>query len=93
MLHHLVTTGQLPPLTDAEDWRVPKDESVPCPPRGFVISFVVFHEHSFSIPAGRFIRAVLHEYGLQLQHLNPNSVHQMAVSEALCEVYLGIGAH
>jgi hypothetical protein len=58
-----------------------------------VVSFVAFHEHSFSVPAGRFIRGVLFEYGLQLQHLNPNNIQQMAAFEAMCEGYLGISAH
>jgi hypothetical protein len=39
-----------------------------------VVSFVSFHERGFSVLAGRFIRWVLFEYGLQLQHLNPNSI-------------------
>jgi hypothetical protein len=63
------------------------------PLRGYVISFVVFHERGFSVSAGRFIWVVLHEYELQLQHLNPNSVQQMVVFEVLWEGYLGIGAH
>jgi hypothetical protein len=48
----------------------------PCrgPHKGFVVSFVAFHERIFSVPAGQFIRGVLFEYGLQLQHLNPNSI-------------------
>jgi hypothetical protein len=54
---------------------------------------VVFHKRGFSIPTGRFIRAVLFEYGLQLKHLNPNSIQQIAVFEALCEGYLEISAH
>jgi hypothetical protein len=39
-----------------------------------VVSFVTFHERGFSVPAGRFIRGLLFAYGLQLQHLNPNSI-------------------
>jgi hypothetical protein len=58
-----------------------------------VVSFVAFHERGFSVPAGRFICGVLFEYGLQIQHLNPNSIQQMAVFEAMCEGYLGISAH
>jgi hypothetical protein len=48
----------------------------PCraPPKGFVVSFTAFHERGFSVLAGRFIRGVLFEYGLQLQHLNPNNI-------------------
>jgi hypothetical protein len=46
---------------------------------------VAFHERGFSVPASRFIRGVLFEYGLQLQHLNPNSIQQMDAFEAMCE--------
>ena len=57
-----------------------------------MVYFVAFHERGLSVPAGRFIRVVLHEYGLQLQHLNPNVIQQMASFEALCEGYLGVEA-
>jgi uncharacterized membrane protein len=36
---------------------------------------------------------VLFAYGLQLQHLNPNNIQQMASFEAMCKGFLGIGAH
>jgi hypothetical protein len=75
-LLRLVDAGQLPPLTIAVEWKVPGDESVPRP-KGFVVSFVALHERGFSVPVGRFIRGVLFEYGLQLQHLNPNNIQQM----------------
>jgi hypothetical protein len=39
-----------------------------------MVSFVAFHERGFYVPAGRFIRAVLHEYRLQFLHLNPNGI-------------------
>jgi hypothetical protein len=73
-LLRLVEAGQLPPLTEAVEWVVPADESMPRPPSGYVVSFVAFHERGFFVPAGRFIRGVLFVYGLQLQHLNPNSI-------------------
>jgi hypothetical protein len=92
-LLRLVEAGQLPPLTTAVEWRVPGDESVPRPPKGYMVSFVAFHERGFSVPAGRFIHGVLFEYGLQLQHLNPNNIQQMAAFEAMYEGYLGISAH
>jgi hypothetical protein len=71
---------------------MPSDESVPRPPKGFMVSFVAFHERGFSVPVGRFIRGVLFEYELQLQLLNPNSIQQLAAFEAMCEGYLGISA-
>jgi hypothetical protein len=73
-LLRLVEAGQLPPLTDVVEWIVPTDESVLRPPSGYVVSFMTFHERGFSIPANRFIRRVLFAYGLQLQHLNLNSI-------------------
>jgi hypothetical protein len=92
-LLRLVEAGQLPSLTEAIEWIVPADESVPRPPNRYVVSFMVFHERDFSVPAGRFIRGVLFAYGLQLQHLYPNNIQQMAAFEAMCEGFLGIGAH
>jgi hypothetical protein len=82
-LFRLVEAGQLPPLTDTSEWIVPTDESVLRPPTGYVVSFVVFHERGFSVPAGRFIRGVLFAYGLQLQHLNLNIIQQMAAFKAM----------
>jgi hypothetical protein len=73
--------------------KVPREEFVSCPRAGYVISFVAFHERGFSVPAGQFIRAVLFEYGLQLQHLIPNSIQHMAPFKAMCEGCLGISAH
>jgi hypothetical protein len=46
------------------EWKVLGEESVPRSPRGYVVSFVAFHERGFSVPVGRFIRAILFEYGL-----------------------------
>jgi hypothetical protein len=92
-LLRLVEAGQLPPLTGTVEWIVPADESVPRPPSGYVVSFVTFYERGFSVPADRFIRGVLFVYGLQLQHLNPNNIQQMAAFEAMCEGFLSIGAH
>jgi hypothetical protein len=60
-LLRLVEAGQLPLLTSAVEWKVPDNESRPCPPKGFAVSFVAFRERGFSVPARRFIRGVLFE--------------------------------
>jgi hypothetical protein len=39
-----------------------------------VLSFVSFHERGFRVPASRFMRALLHYYGVELHNLNPNSI-------------------
>jgi hypothetical protein len=92
-LLRLIEVGQLSPLTTTMEWKVPGDKFVPRPPKGLVVSFVAFHECGFSGPVGQFIHGVLFEYGLQLQHLNPNNIKQMAAFEVMCEGYLGISAH
>ncbi|XBI18672.1 hypothetical protein VPH35_060386 [Triticum aestivum] len=92
-LRALVDAGMLPCLTEAREWIKPMLEDSPRPSQGYVVSFVAFHEHGFSVPAGRFIRAVLHEYSLELQHLNPNGIQHLVAFEAMCEGYLGIEAH
>jgi hypothetical protein len=92
-LLRLDEVGQLPPLTEAVEWIVPTDESMPRPPSGYMVSFVAFHERGFSVPASRFIRGVLFAYGLQVQHFNPNKIQQMATFEAMREEFLGINVH
>jgi hypothetical protein len=92
-LLRVAEVGQLSPLTAAVEWKVPDDESVSRPPKGFVVSFMAFHERGFSVPAERFIRGVLFEYGLHLQHLNPNNIQQLVAFEAMCEGYLCTSAH
>ena len=85
----LVARGQLPPLTEAVEWIVPNtDDRRPDCPDGYIVSFVSFHERGFSVPASRFLRGVLYENGLELQHLNPNGVLMMSAFATLCEGYL-----
>jgi hypothetical protein len=45
------------------------------------------------MPASRFIRALLHHYGVELHNFNPNSIAQAAIFAAVCEGFLGIHPH
>jgi hypothetical protein len=45
------------------------------------------------VPASRFMRALLHYYGVELHNLNPNSIAQAAIFAAVCEGFLGIDRH
>jgi hypothetical protein len=45
----------------------PLSGAAPSPPPGYVVSFVSFHERGFRVPASRFMRAILHVYGVELQ--------------------------
>jgi hypothetical protein len=52
-------------LTEASEWIKPMLEDFPQPSLGYVVSFISFHDRRFSESAGRFIRAILLEYGLE----------------------------
>jgi len=88
-----VAKGSLPPRTDAQEWIIPRKERRPAPPPNYVVSFVAFHDRGLGVPAGAFLRGTLERVKLELQHLNPNGIQQMAAFEALCEGYLQCEAH
>jgi hypothetical protein len=71
----------------------PSERSRPVPAPGYVVSFVSFHERGFGVPASRFMRVILHVYGVELHNLSPNSILQAAIFAAVCEGYMGIAPH
>ena len=94
-LEALVADGLLRPLSgDSQpEWMAPSSGVAPSPPPGYVVSFVSFHERGFGVPASRFMRAILHVYGVELHNLSPNSISQATIFAAVCEGYLGIDPH
>jgi len=62
-------------------------------PPGYVVCFLSFLDRGFGIPAGRFIRALVHYYEVELHNFNPNSIIQAVVFATVCEGYLGIHPH
>jgi hypothetical protein len=93
-LEALIADGLLHPLSGGAqpEWMAPS-EAVPSPPPGYVVSFIPFHERGFGVPARRFMRALLHHYGVELHNLNPNSITQAAIFTTVCEGFLGIEVH
>jgi hypothetical protein len=91
----LVADGLLRPLSGdpQPEWIAPPSGAAPSPPSGYVLSFVSFHERGFGVPASRFMRAILHFYGVELHNLNPNSIAQAAIFAAVCEGFWGIDPH
>jgi hypothetical protein len=71
----------------------PPSGAAPSPPSGYVVSFVSFHKRGFGVPASRFMRAIRHNYEVELHNLSPNSISQAAIFAAVCEGYLGIDPH
>jgi hypothetical protein len=94
-LEDLVAEGLLRPLSNERrpEWIPPASGAAPSPPPGYVVSFISFHERGSGVPASRFMRAILHNYGVELHNLSPNSISQAAIFVAVCEGYLGIAPH
>jgi hypothetical protein len=67
----------------------PGSEVDPTPPAGYVVSFIPFHKRGFGVPASRFMRALLHYYGVELANFNPNSIAQAAIFTVVCEGFFG----
>jgi hypothetical protein len=94
-LEALVADGLLRPLSGdpQPEWMAHASEANPTPPPGYVVSFASFHERGFGVPASRFMRALLHYYGVELHNFNPNSIAQAAIFTAVCKGFLGIDPH
>jgi hypothetical protein len=92
-LEDLVRDGLLRPRASRTqpEWRVPPfDHREPAPPEGYVVSFMTFHERGFGVLASPFMRVLLNYYKVELHHLAPNSISQVAIFVAVCEGYLGM---
>ena len=67
----------LHPITDEKtpEWIVsPVSDREPNPPAGYVVCFLAFLDRGFGIPASRFMRALVHYYGVELHNFNPHRV-------------------
>ena len=75
-LQSLVDDGLLRLVTDPTrpEWIALGSEPEPRPRDGYIVSFVAFHERALGLPVDRFMRALLHYYGVELHNFNPNSI-------------------
>lgn len=89
-LNTLTAHGLLRPRTSDMEWLVPDGEQSPDHPQGYMVSFLAYHVRGFAMSAHRFVREVLHHFGVALHELAFNRIQQMAAFVALCEGYLGI---
>jgi hypothetical protein len=55
------------------------------------IFFAVYALTGLVPPLSSFFLTLLEYYGLQLQHLSPNSIALVAIFVQLCEMYVGCG--
>jgi len=95
-LRDLEKEGLLRPrasLTRPEWIAPPVDHREPNPSKGYVVSFAKFHRHGLGSPPSRFMRALCHHYGVELQHFSPNAITAMAIFAMVCEGNLGVMPH
>ena len=58
-----------------------------------VVSFLAFHVHRLGYPTHWFLRELLKEWGLELQHLNLTGVLHIASFITIYEAFLGMEPH
>ena len=92
VLEAFAEKGFLPPKEVAH-WRAPGREDFPQPQASKVVSFLAFHERGLGYPAHWFLRGLLNEWGLELQHLNPTGVLHIAGFVIVCEAFLVMEPH
>jgi hypothetical protein len=72
-----------------QQWRPAKDEDIPTPNTNEIVVSTSFY-CGFGIPSCNFLCGLLHHYKIELVHLNPNSILQIAIFVHLCEAYLRV---
>ena len=84
---------QVLPEKNVISWRAALGESFPTTDTNEIVVFEHFFYRGFALPTSSFFRGLLHWYGYELAHLNPNSVLHVATFIHLCEVFLGVCPH
>jgi hypothetical protein len=91
-LLHLIETGVLPPK-ELCSWQIWRGVTVPTEDTHEAVIFVSFLIRGLALPASPLFRGLLDFYALNLTHLNPNYVLQIAMFVHLCKAFLGILPH
>jgi hypothetical protein len=91
-LFHLVEIGFLLPQ-ELCSWWIWRGVIVLTEDTHESIVYVPFLIRGLALPVSPFFRGLLDFYDLNLTHLNPNSILQVAIFVHLCEAYLGILPH
>src|SRR6266498_1832861 len=81
------------PEKDIIGWRAASGESFPTANTNEIVVFEHFFYRGFALPTSSFFRGLLHWYGIELVHLNPNSVRHITTFIHLCEVFLDVRPH
>jgi hypothetical protein len=75
------------------NWRPSFYEPLPMKNMDEIVTFYHFAKRGLALPSCSFFRGFLYFYGLELYHLNPNSICHIAIFIHFCEAFLGIEPH
>jgi hypothetical protein len=75
------------------NWRPSFREPFPMENVDEIVTFYHFAERGLAVPSCSFFRGLLYYYGLELHHLNPNSICHISIFIHFCEAFLGIELH
>jgi hypothetical protein len=92
VLLNLVSEGLLQEKS-LVNWQPSFRELLPMENVDEILSFYHFSERGLALPSCSFFRGLLSFYGLELHHLNPNSICHIAIFIHFCEAFLGIEPH
>jgi hypothetical protein len=71
-------------------WRPTNGEDIPTSNPNEIVVLSSFFQHGFGLPTCEFLHGLLHHYEIELVHLSPNSILQIAVFVHLCEAFLNV---
>ncbi|CAN6209683.1 unnamed protein product [Urochloa humidicola] len=92
-LEKLVFDGVLPDAATAMWWAAAGEQSPTPTPLTELVVFDAMFLRGLGVPLHPFLRGLLFYYGLELCHLNPNSILHISIFINLCEAFLGIDPH
>jgi hypothetical protein len=91
-LNKLVSEGLLQEK-NLVNWRPSYREPFPMENVDEIVTFLHFAERGLAFPSCSFFRGLLYYYGLELHHLNPNSICHISIFIYFYEAFLGIEPH
>jgi hypothetical protein len=75
------------------NWRPSFREPFPMENVDEIVTFFHFAERGLALPTCSFFRGLLYYYGIELHHLNPNSICYISIFIHFCEAFLEIEPH
>jgi hypothetical protein len=91
-LNKLVSEGLLQEKS-LVNWRPSYRDPFPMENIDEIVTFLHFAERGLALPSCSFFWGLLYYYGLELHHLNPNSICHISIFIYFCEAFLGIEPH